>query len=68
MRDPEIVFNIEDGEWTAIEITDDPTPPIYRRSETGLKDVQDHADNTWGPNIRNQGFVDQTTNGNYSIN
>jgi len=55
MRDPEIVYRIEDnGEWTPIEYRQD--PGIYQRDETGLNDVEDFAE-TWSENLKNQGFL-----------
>jgi len=55
MRDPEIVYRIDDsGEWTAIEYRQD--PGIYQRDQTGLPDVEDFAE-TWSENLQRQGFL-----------
>lgn len=54
MRDPEIVFDLSDGEWTAVEYQHDPVE--YQHDESGLPDVQRFA-GTWNTNLRKQGFV-----------
>jgi len=56
MRDPEIVYRIQEntGEWTPIEYRQD--PGIYQRDETGLSDAEDFAE-TWSENLKKQGFL-----------
>lgn len=56
MRDPEIVFQIRDGDWIPIEYTQD--PGIYQRDENGLSSVRAFA-KTWDRNLRKQGFVEE---------
>lgn len=55
MYDPEIVFHIDNGVWTAVEYTQH--PHIYQHDETGLVDAYDFAVNTWDDNLRKQGYV-----------
>ena len=55
MRDPEIVYRIEDGNWVPVEYTQDPR--VYQRDQTGLPDVQEFAQ-TWDENLRRQGFLE----------
>lgn len=59
MRDPEIVYRVEDGEWIPVEYTQD--PGIYQRDETGLPSVEDFAE-TWDENLRRQGFLQVAQN------
>lgn len=60
MRDPEIVYQVnENGEWTPIEYRQD--PGIYKRSQTGLPDVEDFSE-TWSENLRRQGFLEAAEN------
>jgi hypothetical protein len=54
MRDPEIVYRIENGNWTPIEYTQD--PGVYQRNEAGLRNVQEFSQ-TWSENLRRQGFL-----------
>jgi len=54
MRDPEIVFDISDGEWTPIEFRTDPHTHDF--DETGLE-IDEFLD-MWNRNLRNQGFID----------
>ena len=60
MRDPEIVYRIEEnGEWTPIEYRQD--PGIYQRDNSGLPDVEDFAE-TWSENLKQQGFLEAAEN------
>ena len=52
MRDPEIVYRIEDGNWIPVEYTQD--PGIYQRDETGL---ETEFPQIWDRNLRRQGFL-----------
>lgn len=54
MRDPEIVFDISDEEWTPVEFRTDPHTHDY--NENGLE-IDDFLD-MWNRNLRNQGFID----------
>ena len=54
MRDPEIVFRIEEsGDWTPIEYQQD--PGIYQRDLSGLS-LNGFVEQ-WDKNLENQGFV-----------
>lgn len=56
MRDPEIVFRIEEGDsWTPIEYRQDDLG-IYQRDESGL-DLSGFI-KQWDENLENQGFVE----------
>lgn len=54
MCDPEIVFQIEEGEWIPIEFTQHPM--VYHYDEGGL-DLGGFVDR-WNRNLRQQGFVE----------
>jgi|GEM_PF-5240252 len=54
MRDPEIVFQVENGEWTPIEYIQDPR--VHRHDPDGL-DLGIFPDE-WDKTLRDQGFVD----------
>jgi len=55
MRDPEIVYEIEDdGDWKPVEYQQDPR--IYRHDEEGL-DIDSFV-NEWDENLKKQGFVE----------
>lgn len=56
MSDPELVFKIEDGEWTAIEFTSHPSPDGYVYNEDGV-DLEGFLE-FWEKNIRKMGYVD----------
>lgn len=58
MSDPEIIFDVSDGEWTAIGYTSDPA--IHRRDEGGLPDTQRFS-KIWDENLKRQGFLDAAT-------
>lgn len=60
MRDPEIVYRVEDGDWIPVEYTQD--PGIYQRDDTGLSSVEDFAE-TWDRNLRKQGFIEAAEQG-----
>jgi len=53
MCDPEIVFRVEDGDWTPVEYTQH--PHTHQHDSTGL-DITDFVDR-WSKNLRMQGFV-----------
>jgi hypothetical protein len=55
MSDPEIVFKIQDSEWTPIRYTQHPN--IHRHDENGLPSVQKFAEQ-WSRNLKKQGFTD----------
>lgn len=58
MRDPEIVFKVQDGGvWSAVEYVQD-NPSIYQRDKNGLPDAQAFAMGTWDENLREQGYVE----------
>jgi len=56
MYDPEIVFEVDGDQWTAVEYTQH--PHLYQHDESGLPEAQSFADRTWDRNLRAQGFVD----------
>lgn len=56
MRDPEVVFQIENGDWTPIRFTQDPN--IQRYNSEGLNLGSFLA--KWNRNLRQQGYVDTT--------
>jgi hypothetical protein len=53
MCDPEIVFHIEDTEWTPVEYTQHPI--ISEKSESGL-DINSFV-KSWSDNLRKKGYV-----------
>lgn len=57
MRDPEIVFDTEDGIWIAVEYIQD-NLSIHRREDSGLVDATEFANKEWSKNLRKQGYVD----------
>lgn len=60
MRDPEIVFRIEDsGDWTPIEYQQDDMG-IYQRDLSGLS-LNGFVEQ-WDKNLENQGFVEAAQN------
>lgn len=54
MCDPEIVFKVEDGDWTPVRYTHH--PHTHRHDSEGL-DLDGFVER-WSENLRNQGFVD----------
>jgi hypothetical protein len=52
MRDPEVVFRIEDETWVPIEFRQD--PQFYEYDENGLN-IEGFLEQ-WGSNLRKQGF------------
>lgn len=63
MRDPEIVFQVEQlsdtDSWTPIIYRQDGFPQVFQHNETGLgRSVTDFADQ-WSDNLQAQGFYDQ---------
>jgi hypothetical protein len=56
MSDPEIVFDVSRGRWTAVRYTQHPF--LHEYDPTGLPDVEAFS-STWSSNLRNQGFVDE---------
>ena len=55
MRDPEIVYEIEDdGNWKPVEYQQD--PGIYKRDMDGLS--MDGFIQTWDKNLEQQGFIE----------
>lgn len=57
MRDPEVVFDTENGVWRAVEYIQD-NLSIYQRDENGLPDAQQFAMETWDENLQKQGYVE----------
>jgi hypothetical protein len=57
MSDPEVRFDVEDGEWTPVAFTSHPAPPTYKHDKEGLK--LNTFLQTWETNIRSQGFVEK---------
>lgn len=55
MRDPEIVFEVEDDEWTPIEYVQDPM--VAQHDPDGLDEVETFAAQ-WNNNLKEQGFVE----------
>ncbi|MDR5657668.1 hypothetical protein RH831_10820 [Halodesulfurarchaeum sp. HSR-GB] len=53
MRDPEIVFDVSDEDWTPIEFRTDPHTHDYDENGLGINDFL----NLWNRNLRNQRFV-----------
>jgi len=54
MSDPEIVYRVEDGEWTPVRYTQHPR--IHQHDEGGLD--LDGFPSDWSDNLRAQGFVE----------
>ncbi|RLM94298.1 DUF6908 domain-containing protein [Haloarcula sp. Atlit-7R] len=54
MRDPEVVFSVEKGDWLPVEYRQDPL--FHRVEETGLQ-IDDFL-STWDRNLKNQGFLE----------
>ena len=55
MRDPEIVFNTSNDNWTPVEYTQH--PHIYQRDRDGLPEVAEFAQQ-WSDNLEKQGYLD----------
>jgi phosphoribosylformylglycinamidine (FGAM) synthase PurS component len=55
MRDPEIVFEIENTHWKPIEYVQDPM--IAQYDPDGLDQVESFA-SQWGDNLKQQGFIE----------
>lgn len=55
MRDPEVVFRIDDEGWTPVMYQHDPWQ--YEQDDNGLPDVRHFCEGTWNTNLRKQGFV-----------
>jgi hypothetical protein len=56
MSDPEIVFDVDGDEWTAIQKT--VHPHEFRHCDDGLPGVQRFAGGMWNSNLERQGFVE----------
>lgn len=57
MSDPEVVFVVDNGDWRPVRFTQHPL--IHDHDESGL-DLSEFL-STWEKNLRNQGFIDTTT-------
>jgi hypothetical protein len=55
MSDPEVVFKIDDGEWSPVSFTSHPHPPRHEHDESGLG--MSSFLETWEKNIRNMGYL-----------
>jgi hypothetical protein len=60
MSDPEIVFHIDNGEWTPVRYTQH--PHIHQHDEDGLPDVAAFAAD-WSRNLKQQGYVEAAEGG-----
>ena len=56
MRDPEIVFKIDNGDWIAVMYQQDSTG-TYQEDESGIESATTFAHNLWNDNIKNQGYI-----------
>ncbi len=54
ISDPEIVFNVSNGEWTPVRYTQH--PGIHKHDEDGLEGVANFVE-TWSKNIQKQGYT-----------
>jgi len=55
MRDPEIVFDVSDGDWTPVTYRQDPL--VYQHDDHRLSSVTGFVEK-WGRRLRKQGFLE----------